>query len=104
MSYRRSRRRPQDEKPTAMAPTLAEEGLAQVSSELLPDAESSVVAKTERITLHDRLRLIPDAVAERLVEAVNRGGRAPEVARILLAEIDAALEDFADAEVVVADA
>ena len=56
-------------------------------------AESSAVANTERNTLHDRLRLMPDAVAERLVEAVRRGATVPEVARILLVEINAILED-----------
>ena len=35
-------------------------------------------------------------MAERLLDTANKGARAPEIAALLLAEIDTALQDLAD--------
>jgi phage terminase Nu1 subunit (DNA packaging protein) len=71
----------------------------QLAGELLPAAEVQALAEAEYIALRDRFRMIPQTVAERVIDAALKGAKGPEIARMLLAEIDATLVEMADAEV-----
>ena len=75
--------------------------LDEMEGRLIPAADAQMIREAENIALRDRLRAIPTAVTERLLDAAKQGAGASVVARMLLAEIDAAFEDAGAAEVVV---
>jgi hypothetical protein len=75
--------------------------LDELEGRLIPAADVQALREAEHIGLRDRLRAIPMAVTERLLDAAKQGASASVVARMLLTEIDAALEDAGAAEVVV---
>jgi phage terminase Nu1 subunit (DNA packaging protein) len=82
---------------------FAELRLRRAADELVSATEVLKVRSTENAALRDRLRSIPSSVADRVIEAVTKGGKAPQVAALILREIDEALEDIADAEFLAAD-
>lgn len=73
--------------------------LGRERGELVPAAEVRRLREAENQMFRDRMRSVPVTVAERLLDLVRKGGKAPEVAELLLAEIDAALIACAQAEV-----
>jgi hypothetical protein len=75
--------------------------LDELEGRLIPAADVQALREAENIGLRDRLRAIPMAVTERLLDAAKQGASASVVARMLFTEIDAALEDAGAAEVVV---
>lgn len=75
-----------------------EKGLTLLAAEVL------LARQAENVAIRDRIRAVPSTVADRIIDAVAKGGKAPQVAAIILAELDEALEDLADAEAVPADA
>jgi hypothetical protein len=75
--------------------------LDELEGQLVPVADVQALWEAQNIALRDRFRAIPMAVTERVIDAVKQGSAAPVVARLLLAEIDAALEDAAAAELIV---
>jgi phage terminase Nu1 subunit (DNA packaging protein) len=72
--------------------------------ELVPAAEVRKVREAENLMVRDRMRSIPQSVAERVLDAAAKGARGPEVAELLLAEVDAALVEIAEAEVIIVPA
>ena len=73
--------------------------LGKERGELVPAAEVRRLREAENQMFRDRMRSVPVTVAERLLDIVHKGGKAPEVAELLLAEIDAELIACAQAEV-----
>jgi phage terminase Nu1 subunit (DNA packaging protein) len=72
--------------------------------DLVPAAEVQKMREVENMMIRDRLRSIPQSVAERVLDAAHKGARGPEVAELLLAEVDAALAEIAEAEVIIVPA
>lgn len=66
---------------------------------LVPAAEVAALRDAEYQALRDRIRSVPASVAEGLLDAVAKGAKAPEIAAVLLREIDLALDDLATVEV-----
>ena len=75
--------------------------IGRESGELVPAAEVQKLREVENSVFRDRLRSVPVTMAERLLDATTKGARAPEIAALLLTEIDIALQDLADMEIVV---
>lgn len=71
--------------------------------ELVLAIEVRAFREAENVAIRDRIRSVPAAVADRIIDEVAKGGKAPQVAAIILAELDEALEQIADAEVIFAD-
>ena len=69
---------------------------------LVPKAECKLMRDAENQAIRDRLRSVPMNVAERALDLAIKGGKAPDIQELILAEIDAALEDAVSLEVSVA--
>lgn len=69
---------------------------------LVSKAECKLVRDAENQAIRDRLRSVPMNVAERVLDLVAKGGKAPDVQELILVEIDAALGDAASLEMSVA--
>lgn len=82
----------------------AERADLKEAGQILWAHEVLAAREAENVAIRDRIRAVPSTVADRIVDAVAKGGRAPQVAAIILAELDEALEEIADAEAVPADA
>jgi hypothetical protein len=67
---------------------------------LVPAAEVRATREAENAAFRDRIRSVPAALAERVIDAAKMGAKGPEIAATLLHEIDSALEDMANAEVI----